>query len=78
MFGRDQARNNQTHITPIHTLMFERMLSDSGFELLEHSFNAPSPVGSKRLIKVIGRIIDWVVSGVKGGDSHIFVIRRKQ
>jgi 2-polyprenyl-3-methyl-5-hydroxy-6-metoxy-1,4-benzoquinol methylase len=74
MFGRDPRRNEPTHITPIHTLMFERMLSDTGFGLKIHEFNARTPIGTKPVNRLISGLVGKVVGGVQGGDCHVFVV----
>lgn len=76
MFGQDPAFNDPTHITPIHTYMFERMLADVGFELLSHSFNRPQPTVTKGIFRLISRAVAPLLRGVTGGDCHIFVLRR--
>jgi SAM-dependent methyltransferase len=74
MFGRDPDRNEQTHISPIHTLMFERMLVDTGFVLKEHAFNAPFPIGTRPLNRTLSKLVGLAARGVQGGDCHIFVL----
>jgi 2-polyprenyl-3-methyl-5-hydroxy-6-metoxy-1,4-benzoquinol methylase len=76
MFGRDARFNDPTHITPIHTLMFERMLRDTGFVLVEHTFNRPRPSVTKLANRLVSRLVDPLLRGLKGGDCHIFVLRR--
>lgn len=74
-FGRDPVRNEPSHITPIHTLMFERMVAETGFVLESHEFNAPFPSGTKPLNRVISRMVGFAARGIKGGDCHIFTLR---
>jgi 2-polyprenyl-3-methyl-5-hydroxy-6-metoxy-1,4-benzoquinol methylase len=76
MFGRDPAFNDPTHITPIHTQMFERMLADVGFELVHHGFNNPQPTVTHPLYRLVVKSLAPVLRGVTGGDCHIFVLRR--
>ena len=73
-FGRDPIRNEPTHITPIHSLMFERMIADTGFVLTHHEFNAPFPIGTKLLNRVLSKLVGIAVGGIKGGDCHVFVL----
>jgi len=75
MFGRDPVFNDPTHITPIHTQMFERMIADVGFELVGHSFNRAQPTVQKGILRVIARAVTPFLRGVTGGDCHIFVLR---
>ena len=74
MFGRDPTRNEASHITPIHTLMFERMIADTGFALKAHEFNASFPIGTRPLNRMLSKLASLVVRGVQGGDCHIFVL----
>lgn len=76
MFGRDPALNDPTHITPIHTQMFERMLADVGFELVHHGFNRPQPTVTQPILRLISRSLATVLRGITGGDCHVFVLRR--
>ena len=76
MFGRDPRFNDPTHITPIHTLMFERMIRDTGFVLVEHTFNRPEPSVTRPANRLLTRLVGPFLRGLKGGDCHIFVLRR--
>jgi 2-polyprenyl-3-methyl-5-hydroxy-6-metoxy-1,4-benzoquinol methylase len=77
MFGRDPRFNDPTHITPIHTFMLERMLRDTGFQLVEHTFNQTRPTVTRPLNRFITRLLAPLLRGLKGGDCHIFVLRRQ-
>jgi 2-polyprenyl-3-methyl-5-hydroxy-6-metoxy-1,4-benzoquinol methylase len=77
MFGRDPRFNDPTHITPIHTFMLERMLRDTGFHLVEHTFNQARPTVTRPLNRFITRLVAPLLRGLKGGDCHIFVLRRQ-
>lgn len=76
LFGRDPAYNDPTHITPIHTFMLEKMLQDTGFSLETHAFDRPRAKVSQPLYRVISAMVDPLLRGSKGGDCHIFVIRK--
>ncbi len=76
MFGRDVRYNDPTHITPIHSFMFERMLKDTGFRLVEHTFNRGEPTVTKWANRVVTRLLSPLLRGLKGGDCHVFVLRR--
>lgn len=76
MFGRDPRFNDPTHITPIHTQMFERMVRDTGFVLVEHTFNRPEPSVTRLPNRLLTRLVGPLLRGLKGGDCHIFVLRR--
>lgn len=77
MFGRDPILNDPTHITPIHTQMFERMIEDVGFDLVHHGFNRIEPTVSHPVWRVLSRTLAPLMKGVTGGDCHIFVLRPK-
>jgi 2-polyprenyl-3-methyl-5-hydroxy-6-metoxy-1,4-benzoquinol methylase len=77
MFGRDPRFNDPTHITPIHTFMLERMLRDTGFQLIEHTFNRPRPTVTRSLNRLLTRLMEPLLRGLKGGDCHIFVMRKQ-
>jgi 2-polyprenyl-3-methyl-5-hydroxy-6-metoxy-1,4-benzoquinol methylase len=77
MFGRDSRFNDPTHITPIHTFMLERMLKDTGFRIVEHTFNQPAPTVTRPLNRFITRLVAPLLRGLKGGDCHIFVLRKQ-
>jgi 2-polyprenyl-3-methyl-5-hydroxy-6-metoxy-1,4-benzoquinol methylase len=76
MFGRGSAHNDPTHISPIHTLMFERMLRDTGLRLIAHVFNDDTPTVTKRLPRLLSALVEPLLGGTKGGDCHIFVIAK--
>ncbi|MDY7227005.1 class I SAM-dependent methyltransferase [Hyalangium rubrum] len=77
MFGRDTRYNDPTHITPIHTYMLERMMRDTGFSLVEHTFNKPRPTVTKLANRILSRAVAPLLRGLKGGDCHIFVMRKQ-
>jgi len=76
MFGRDTRFNDPTHISPIHTFMLERMLQDTGFRLVEHTFNQAAPTVTRPLNRFVTRLVAPLLRGLKGGDCHIFVLRK--
>jgi len=76
MFGRDPRFNDPTHITPIHSQMFERMLRDTGFVQVEHTFNRPAPSVTRPAYRLITRLVGPLLRGLKGGDCHIYALRR--
>jgi SAM-dependent methyltransferase len=73
-FGSDPRFNEPTHISPLHTLMFERALADSGLAVCEHAYDQPRPSGSRWPFRLIATILEPVLRGRKGGDIHIFVL----
>jgi 2-polyprenyl-3-methyl-5-hydroxy-6-metoxy-1,4-benzoquinol methylase len=76
MFGADPRNNDLTHISPIHTLMFERMLRDTGLRLVSHTFNADRPTITSRWARLIGSLAEPLLRGKKGGDCHVFVVAK--
>ncbi|MCY1075373.1 class I SAM-dependent methyltransferase [Archangium lansingense] len=76
MFGKDPRFNDPTHITPIHTHMFERMVRDTGFVQVEHTFNRREPSVTRLPNRLLTRLVGPLLRGLKGGDCHIFVLRR--
>jgi 2-polyprenyl-3-methyl-5-hydroxy-6-metoxy-1,4-benzoquinol methylase len=76
MFDRNEEINDPTHITPIQTFMFEKMMKDTGYKLLLHETNKAQPHISNPLARLISRFLTPFVSGFKGGDNHIFVLAK--
>jgi len=74
-FGRDPTFNEPTHITPIHTLMFERALGDVGLRVVEHRYQRKWTTGSRWPFMVLSRLLDPFLRGTRGGDNHIYVLR---
>ena len=76
-FGPDRTINDATHITPIHSFLLGRLLESTDLEIIEHGFNrsVPTVVSPWRQLAV------WAVApiagGLKGGDNHIFVMRKR-
>jgi SAM-dependent methyltransferase len=73
-FGRDARFNEPTHISPLHTLMFERALADSGLSVREHAYDRLKASGSRWPFRLIASMLEPVLRGSKGGDTHIFVL----
>lgn len=76
MFGRDPRVNDPTHITPIHSQMFERMVRDTGFVQVVHTFNGPTPSVTRPAYRLITRLVGPLLRGLKGGDCHIYALRK--
>jgi SAM-dependent methyltransferase len=76
MFGPDPEFNEMTHITPIHTLMFRRMLDDTGLRLVRHSYNREAARGGSRVSRLAAAVLGRVVRGETGGDNHIFIVEK--
>jgi 2-polyprenyl-3-methyl-5-hydroxy-6-metoxy-1,4-benzoquinol methylase len=75
-FDRDPAWNEPTHITPIQSYLFEKMYRAAGLTLVTHGFNEPTEStrgGMKRLL--LGGLRP-LLGGVRGGDHHVFVLRK--
>src|SRR5262249_28339560 len=75
LFGRDPALNDPTHISPIHSLMMERMLKDTGLVMMQHAFDTNRPKVTRPLFRLICSVLNPLLPGLKGGDCHFFVIR---
>ena len=73
-FGRDPAFNEPTHITPIHTLMFERALDDVGLRILEHRYEREMASGSRWPFQVLASVLEPLLRGPRGGNNHIYVL----
>lgn len=74
-FGRDSRFSNETHITPIHTLMFERALDDVGLQVLQHRYERDRSSGSRVPFMLLARLLDPLLRGPRGGDNHIYVVK---
>ena len=74
-FGRDPRFNEPTHITPIHTLMFERAIDSVGLEVREHRYEQPMASGSRWPFQVLARVLDPLLRGSRGGNNHIYVLQ---
>jgi 2-polyprenyl-3-methyl-5-hydroxy-6-metoxy-1,4-benzoquinol methylase len=74
-FGRDTRFSDGTHITPIHTLMFERIAADAGLRVVHHeTYNAQ--VTSRASSRVLAALVRPLMRNVHGGDNHIFVLEK--
>jgi 2-polyprenyl-3-methyl-5-hydroxy-6-metoxy-1,4-benzoquinol methylase len=76
MFDRDPMLNDSTHITPIQTFMFEKMLIDTGYDLLLRETTTSTLRINNPVAKIVSRVVQPLVSGSKGGDHHIFFLRK--
>ncbi len=75
MFDRDPALNDPTHISPIQTFMFERMIAATGFSLVHHGFNNDRAQATRPSYRLLSSLVTPLLGGVKGGDIHVFVLR---
>lgn len=78
LFDDDARYNDPTHITPILTLMFERMLKDTGFTLLSRTGSPAVPpwrMGTRGLTRVVSALLYPFVRGARDGVVHIFLLR---
>jgi SAM-dependent methyltransferase len=75
-FGQDPLFNNPTHITPIHTLMFERALRDAGLRVVEHGYEQDLASGSRWPFRALASILNPVLRGPRGGNNHIYVLAK--
>jgi 2-polyprenyl-3-methyl-5-hydroxy-6-metoxy-1,4-benzoquinol methylase len=77
MFDRNEEANDPTHITPIQTFMFEKMIKDTGYKLILHESSTALSAISNPSARFISRLLTPFVSGFKGGDNHIFILAKK-
>jgi SAM-dependent methyltransferase len=77
-FGRDPVFNEPTHITPIHTLMFERALRDVGLRVVEHGYEEELASGSRWPFRALASVLDPVLRGPRGGNNHIYVLTEER
>jgi 2-polyprenyl-3-methyl-5-hydroxy-6-metoxy-1,4-benzoquinol methylase len=74
MFDKDEELNDPTHISPIQTHMFEKMVKDAGLRILFHGTSAPNLQISTRRSRFVCRLATPFLSDVRAGDNHIFVL----
>ncbi len=74
MFDRDPRFNDQTHISPIQTFMFERMLNDSGLQVVAHEKHVATAVSSLPT-RMAAALIAPFLRGHTMGDNHIFILQ---
>jgi len=74
MFDRDERLNDPTHISPIQSYMFEKMLNDTGLRVLSHATKNPLAEISGRLSRFVCSVVNPFLKGIKGGDNHIFIL----
>jgi hypothetical protein len=77
MFDEDERFNEPTHISPIQTYMFAKMVRDVGLNLVFHGTNESSQI-SRPVTRLIRSIVTPFLSGTKGGDIHIFVLSKQE
>lgn len=77
MFDKDPLFNEMTHITPLQTYMFQKMIDECNFSLVSSSFNAEGAHVSHPFYRLISVLIKPLLRGVTGGDIHIFVLQNK-
>jgi SAM-dependent methyltransferase len=73
-FGRDPRFNEPTHISPLHTLMFERAVADAALRIRGHRFNSSHATGSRWPFLALARLLRPMLRGALGGDNHIYVL----
>jgi 2-polyprenyl-3-methyl-5-hydroxy-6-metoxy-1,4-benzoquinol methylase len=76
MFDRDERLNDPTHISPIQTFMFEKMVKDAGFVILIHTTSAARVEISTPLSRLICSLLNRFLARNKRGDNHIFVLSK--
>lgn len=74
MFGANERFSDPSHITPIQSYMFEKMVKASGLRVISHkTASAKSPI-SGNLVRVFGLLIKPFLTGFTTGDNHIYVL----
>jgi SAM-dependent methyltransferase len=73
-FGRDPAMSDPTHISPLHSFLLDKAIAASGFRVGWHGYNAPTPSGTRALVRVVCALLRPFVAGAQGGDNHIYVL----
>jgi 2-polyprenyl-3-methyl-5-hydroxy-6-metoxy-1,4-benzoquinol methylase len=78
MFDEDDRFNEPTHISPIQTYMFTKMIKDVGLSLVFHGTSDSSSQISRPVTRLVRFIVTPFLSGTKGGDIHIFVLSKQE
>ncbi len=74
MFDRDERFSDSTHISPIQSYMFEKMVLTTGLRILSHTTgDALMPISSPST-RLLTSIIEPFLKGNKAGDNHIYVL----
>lgn len=76
-FGRDTTLNDPTHITPIQSYLFEKMCAAAQLTLAWQGFNRATESTRGGLKRVLLHSLRRFMSGVTGGDNHIFVLKKE-
>jgi 2-polyprenyl-3-methyl-5-hydroxy-6-metoxy-1,4-benzoquinol methylase len=76
MFGRDDRFNDSTHISPIQSYMFEKMVKAAGLRVLSHTTSKAHSKISGHLARLLCSAVSPFIRGIKGGDNHIFILTR--
>jgi 2-polyprenyl-3-methyl-5-hydroxy-6-metoxy-1,4-benzoquinol methylase len=76
MFDRDESFNDPTHISPIQTFMFEKMVRDTGLKIIFHGISASNAEISTPLHRLLCSMMGPFVSGAKSGDNHIYILAK--
>jgi 2-polyprenyl-3-methyl-5-hydroxy-6-metoxy-1,4-benzoquinol methylase len=75
-FGKDPRFNEPSHISPIHSLLFQKALASAGLAIVEASFDRPLASGSRWPFRLAARLLDPFLRGSRGGDIHLFFVAR--
>ncbi len=76
MFDKDERYSEPTHISPIQSYMFTKMVKDVGLRLLFHGTSESSSQISRPVSRIARFIATPFLSGIKGGDIHIFILSK--
>jgi 2-polyprenyl-3-methyl-5-hydroxy-6-metoxy-1,4-benzoquinol methylase len=72
-FGRDTRFNDPTHIAPVHSFVFERIVRHAGLRVVERS-SYDARVTSRATTRFAAAVLRPIMKDVKAGDNHVFVL----
>lgn len=76
MFGTNEALNDPTHITPIQTSMFEKIVRDTGYKIRLHDSKGGTTSISRPTVRLVCSVVTPFLSGFTGGDNHLFILSK--
>jgi 2-polyprenyl-3-methyl-5-hydroxy-6-metoxy-1,4-benzoquinol methylase len=74
-FGCNEKFNDSTHITPIHSLLFERIASDAELRITHHE-TYDAHVTSRGTTRIVSTLLRSIMRNVHDGDNHIFMLQK--
>ena len=76
-FDRHPSWNEPTHITPIQSYLFEKMCAAARLTLVWHGFTQPTESTRGALKRLLLSVLRPLLRGVRGGDHHVFVLKKR-